>query len=451
MTGSHDAAVFVEHPRSERRSARPHTNSESASFAVDPDEVRRAGDEFTFLWRSLGIGIGVSHLRETAAGLHGELYIESTVGGHLHWAGHNLSSTSAREQLVGKLSKVATEVDWRRLLERVCRETAEKFRAGEPVVVLEPALTAPAAPYLVEQLLPAGETAIIFGDGGSGKSLLALAVAVAVVTGTTLPAGLRPHEHANVLYLDWESTQAVHAERLSGLLIGLGLKQPAGVFYRPMARALADDITRLRAEVSRRNVGLVIVDSFGPACGAEPEGADSAIRLMNAVRTFAPATRLVIAHVSKMGAEQRSGPARPFGSVYVQNLARSVWEVRRPNEDAEGDVMPLALFHRKVNQGRRFAPIGLQFEFQNGAIRIQAQDLADEPELAAHASLSYRLLQMLRSGAQTVEALAEAVDTTPNTVRATLSRLRTKGKVVSLDDFKGGRGNAGRWGLPRGS
>ncbi len=397
-------------------------------------DVRRDGDDFAFTYPTLGLGVGVSALRETGDGVHAEVSVTSGIVGALHWGSLNLASTAARETLVKKLAAAHPGTPWRAILERVCRETAEAIRRGAPVVVLEPA-PATASRYLVEKLLPGGETTVVFGDGGSGKSLLALAVAVAVSTQTPLPGGLRPVGRTNVLYLDWESTEDVHAERLAGLLKGLELAAAPGIYYRPMARALADDGARLRSDISKRGIGLVVVDSFGPACGAEPETADSAIRLMNALRTFGTVTRFLVAHVSKAGADLRTGAARPFGSVYVQNLARSVWEVRRP--DDEGEVLVLGLYHRKVNAGRRLPPLGLRIEFSESAIRLRAQDLAEEPDLLARTSLSFRLLQALKTGPGTVDELAEATETSQDAARKVLNRLDSRGKVIRLNEVRG--------------
>jgi hypothetical protein len=257
-----------------------------------------------------------------------------------------------------------------------------------------------------------------------------------VATGLDLPAGLRPSAPGAVLYLDYESCLEEHQDRLAGLLAGLGRENAPGIFYRPMARALADDTATLRAEIVRHNIGFVIVDSYGPACGAEPETADPAIRMMNALRSFAPATRLVIAHVSKAGAENR-GPSRPYGSVYVTNLARSVWEARRSEDDGGADLN-LGLFHRKVNRGRLLAPLGFKVTFDEGGIFLGSQDLQHQPDLLARASLAFRLQKALAGGARSVAELVEETGKSTDTVARTLRRLRGSGKVIDLADAKWG-------------
>jgi hypothetical protein len=204
-----------------------------------------------------------------------------------------------------------------------------------------------------------------------------------------------------------------------------------------MTRALADEATALRADVSRLGIGLVIVDSYGPACGPEPEGADAATRTMNALRSLGPATRLVVAHVSKAQADQ-SGPARPYGSIYVENLARSVWEIRRSSEDDAEDLL-VSVVQRKVNRGRlRPMPIILRFAFEEDRVTLHSATVTDAPSLARTAPLGFRLRTMLATGALTTAELAEAAGVSTDMARTTLHRLAKKGQVMRLQDSKWG-------------
>jgi hypothetical protein len=410
------------------------------ALRVDAPDVQGLGDGLTFTWAGHGVSLAFDQLRDHSDGPHGEILVTSTPLGELHWSRLSLASAPAREGLVRKLEKVLPAAPWRGMLDRACRAVALAMRKGEPIVALKP-LRAGESRHLVPCFLLHGETNLIFGDGGSGKSLLAEMIAAAVAAGgIPLACGLTPTATCPALILDWETCREEHEDRLAAIAAGLGRPGLAGLFYRPMARALADDGSVLRHEIARLGVGLVVVDSFGPACGAEPESADSAIRCMNALRSLGPGvTRLVIAHVSKLAAEQRAGPVKPYGSVYVQNLARNVWEIRRGETD--GDDLVLGAFHRKVNRGRLLPPFGLRFEFADGAIRLRPHDVGETADLLARTSVAYRIQKALTSGALDAEALADETGAGKDTVKRTLRRLGTQGRVIRVD--------ATHWGLAR--
>jgi hypothetical protein len=415
------------------------TGPEAPPARVDAPEIQRVGDEVALTWPPHGVTVSFGALRESGDGIHGEVSVVSGVLGELHWSRLNLASGPAREGLVKKLSEAAPGLPWRPLLEAACRQTARIVREGEPVVTLTPRLADSATRYLVPKLLLSGETNMIFADGGQGKSLLALAVAVAVASGVALPAGLQPMSTGPALYLDWESTREEHEDRLARLVDGLGATLIHPILYRPMSRALADDAALLRAEIDRNRVGLVSVDSLAPACGAEPEGADSLIRCFNALRSFGPVTRLVLAHVSKLAAEAK-GAAKPYGSVFAFNLSRNAWEIRRADTDGGAELV-MALFHRKNNAGPLLPPLGLRFQAHEsaGMTTVHAHDIGQEPDLAARASLAFRLQAALARGSRTVQELAEETGGGKQTVTRTLRRFRADGKVIEL--------GAGRWGF----
>jgi hypothetical protein len=281
------------------------------------------GEELRFT--SQGYDIAISRMRETARGVCAEISITREALGslgivHFHWGSIDLASISGREALAKKLKREAGDsLNWGVVLERVCRDAVQTFRRGAPIVALEPVPRAAGAKYLVEQLLPLGVTTTFFGDGDSGKSMLATTIALAVATGKTFQ-GIRPLRQAPVLYLDWEYAREAHEERLHGLTVGLGAPfDPGTILYRPMTRALADDVAALSTEVARLGVGLVIIDSLTPASRSQAEESwhGEAIAAFNALRSLDPVSRLVIAHTSKADADQKTG--RVFGSVFVRN------------------------------------------------------------------------------------------------------------------------------------
>ncbi len=408
-------------------------------------EVTRRGDAFLITWRRLGVAIGVDQFREHADGLSGELTVEATVGGTLHWGRLGLASTSARETVVKKLMAIREDLPWREMLELVCRSVTTQWRAGEPVVLVRPRPREQMRSLVEPAIALEDETTILFGDGGSGKSMFAAALAAAVATGRDLPSGIRPARTAPVLYLDYEDLEETLAERLHGLQTGMGFPAIGQVHYRRMVRPIASDIELIRAEVERLRAAFVIVDSVTPAAGPEPEGADAVTRTFNALRSVR-AAKLVVAHLSKTEAVSSRGASRPWGSAFYWNLARSAWEFRRASDADEGPV-PIALYHRKSNVSRLYRPIGLSFEFADDGSSwvIRSGNIDESPDLIARTSLSQQLRAMLAARGQvTVQQAAEELGSSENIVRKILCRERTRGNVIP---FPGPDGKAKLWGL----
>ncbi len=401
---------------------------QDAPPVASPD-VERHGDDLVFTWSTLTVRIIVDHLHETSGGVEAEITI-----GDLHWSRLNLASTSQREALVRKLSRIERDTDWGTILEQVCTITASRFRAGEPVVLLRP-VEHPQRD-LIAKMLPEGDPTVLFAPPSAGKGWMALTTALSLRTGKTLPGGLEPRRQVNSLYLDWEWSQAAHERRLARLVAGFGLHQVDGIFYRRMTRPLADEAAFLRREIAQRTVGFVVIDSYFLAAGPESYSPDAAGRLFAALRALGPVTSLVLTHTSWEQTERTSGRGRPIGTIQVEGQTRSEWELRRTEHD-EGDTLTVGLYHRKVNDGRLHAPIGMRFVFGPGVVRIENVDIAETSDLLARTSMTYQLRQLLRSGAQTVSALAEATGSSEDTVGRTLRRLREEGKVVELPERQG--------------
>jgi hypothetical protein len=411
---------------------------------------RIEGDRYFCLWTAEGIGIGFENVREHSDGLHGEVSIQTVNGvgekqGHIHWARLNLSSSSSRQSLSKLLAtRVKGEpIDWLNLLESACTMTAHAARAPVPLVDIATVTPSRGDAYCVSPLLPLHETSILYGDGGSGKSLLALSLAVAVAGNVALPWPIKAAVHGPVIYLDYETSKEEQAYRLQALANGCLLSALPSIEYRAAYRPIADEISSLKVDVQRTGAVLVIVDSIAPACGGEPESADVILRFMNALRSLGPGvSRLVLSHVSKADTEKRR--AKPFGSAFVRNLARSCWEIRRADDEA-ADTLTVGLFHDKANRGRLQKPFGLTYTWQGDVVLVGTQTITDHPDLAPSASLSYRIRELLKPGPKTMAEIAEELDAKPDSVTKTLRRMQD---VCRLDQYEsGGRGKQNVWSL----
>ena len=100
---------------------------------------------------------------------------------------------------------------------------------------------------------------------------------------------------------------------------------------------------------------------------------DAAIRLLSTLRSLGPTvTILLICHVSNVSAQQQHGATKPYGSIYVQALGRSIWEARR--DDDGGDDVVVSLFHRKCNVTRLHSPVSLRFQFSEEMISVTSAE-----------------------------------------------------------------------------
>ena len=382
-----------------------------------------------------------SRIAEHRDSLSAEISVVSTTSGELHWARVNLTSTQTRASLSRALEDLEPAGDWGPLVERACRRVAQHLRQGEPAVPLI-ARAPTTARWLVEGLIPQQQLSVLYGDGGAGKSYLALGVVLAGLLQHPLSARWRVAPIARALYLDWESGEAEQAARLHHLTEGLGRAPVDGtILHRTMRRPLLDDLTAIRAEIDREHVDLVIADSLAPACGPDPETATVVVPVLGGLRSLA-VTVIILAHVSKASTDTKA-PARPWGSVFIQNLPRSTIECRRSDPTGDEQSYVLSLYHRKINEGRVQPPSALEMTFAtSGAVTIRHARADGEG-----AGLSYQILELLRNGPAKPGQLAENLDAKPATITRTLRRLENAGKVIPITRTTGGRGKESEWGL----
>lgn len=418
-------------------------------------EMRREGDTFTFTWSDFLHKLVFDQLRE---GRDGDTHAEITVleepappgsRGHVHWAKFNLTSTETRKRMATFLQE-KTQVKngfWPVALEQACTITVEEFRKGEPFYDLAEVEEPTCVHYLVDPLMPLGETTILFGKGEACKSFLAMAIAISLRVPCKLPGGLKTNGNGRVLYLDWETNRHEHRRRLGMVQRGLDISQaPEGIIYRYMSRPLADEIALVRREVAARDIKLVIVDSIGQACGGDPRDPGPANAFMAAMRSLGAVTRLAIGHVSWEGSDSKVR-AHTYGSIFFEFMARSVWEAKA---DAEEQPVQVALFQPKVNIGARGRPIGIEVSFndEDREVWFSDKDVADMPMLSGRLSCAMKIRRALkqhatsgRMGGLSVKEIADAIGEKEPVVKTTLARMQD---TMNLDPGRG-RGHAGQW------
>ncbi len=384
-----------------------------------PHEFRSlpATDGYVLEIRQLGTELRVERLRRERGELIGELIVASSLpgtrsaSGILHAADFNLSSARARTERARIVAERANaqEVDWIGLLEELCQSVIAAERVGQPAILLRDAPRPPVEDALeidVGLRLPRNHPAILFGDGGDGKSYLALYWATLLAGG-----GLR------VLYADWEFSGEDHRARLERIS---GPDMP-DVWYVRCERPLTVEMDRLRRIVREEAIDYVIADSVAFACDGAPESAETAAAYFRAVRRIGVGS-LHIAHITK----GENGDQKPFGSAFWANGARSTWFAKRSSGSPDAGRISVGLFNRKNNLGQLAPAIGYEIEFGPDRTTFRRLNIADT-DLADRVPIQQRMHSLLaREGAMTMAAIASELDVPVDTIVKTAKRHEGK-------------------------
>jgi hypothetical protein len=178
-------------------------------------------------------------------------------------------------------------------------------------------------------------------------------------------------------------------------------------------------------------VGLFIIDSLGIALQGDAENAGDVIKFhhdyLDPFRA-AGVTLLVIDHQGKTQAGERYQNKRTFGSVYKENLARSVLQVE-PGVRGKG-LLTVKIRQKKHNFGSTAEPFGARLTFSEEQVTVDAHEL-DATELAEEQTLNAgdRAMLVLKDGPSYPADIAEASGMPLGTVKNALTRLRKRGLV----------------------
>ncbi len=376
---------------------------------------------YELVWPELGIQFGVDHMRRGRDGdLKGELTVTTSLPGAktvadgvLLWTSTNFSSQRVRASVAKACQeRSGAQLDWVGALESLSIQVARSEAAG--TVAIKPLSDYALPPeddaqdWVVHGLPLARDLpTIIYGPGGSGKSLLALSICQQLAE-----RGIK------CLYIDWEFSGAEHRKRL-GQLAGDDIPTDL-LHYVRCASPLVVEVSRLASYVTRHAVQFCVFDSVAYAAGGRPEEAEHATAYMRAVSQIGVGS-LHLAHAVKSEEHQES--SGPFGSVFWANSARSLWMIKRaPGDGADDHTVEVALTHKKSNTGRLLAPLGLRLTFATRRTTIQNMDLASST-LSTTLPLWQRMRALVAAHPMTVEDIAVELDAQPKSVARAVQRM----------------------------
>ena len=313
----------------------------------------------------------------------------------------------------------------------------KRHREGEPLRILTKDVAVEPLTYLLRPLVFKDKPSALYGDGGTGKSTLALACAMTVSVGGTL-AGISALK-GKALYLDYEDSYDVHVRRMKAIVAGHPDLAEAQVSYRACTEPLLNLAYPLLRQIRAEGIAFLVLDSLVAATGGDAS-AEAAARIFKAIRTFGIGT-LILAHVAKNPAEGQDTSI--YGSVFNKNFTRATWELKLEQEVGE-DVSILGLINRKVNLSRKHAPIGLKVTQSEENTRIQYEpfDLSQAAELKSSLPWPNQIRNLLEDGEpRSSRQIAEALGAKIGVITTTLSNPRYKGHKWHMV----GEGKAVKW------
>lgn len=399
--------------------------------------MSRAAHEFTLVadghYRlrliSEGVRLDVTRLRWERGELLGMLTVcvdfagAKAIDGVLSVGTFNLTSVTARTTRAKELTSKANaaELDFGQILEELCQRTIRAEEAGRPLVLLRNVTPLPDEDREVIQVdgfpILRRHPSILFADGGTGKSTLALYFA-----GQLEQAGV------STLYLDWEMDEYDHRRQLERLF---GADMP-DVKYRRCERPLVIEAESIAEQIRECGIDYVICDSIVFACDGPPEAAEVAGRYFRALRQLRVGS-FNLAHVTKGEGNHK----RPFGSTFWHNGARACWYAEQADGGLSSEAVHVGLFNRKLSRGSRPPAVGFDIHYGHGdgPIVIESANVAETEQFAKKLPLGMRMRQLLSSGPLTLAKIATELEAKVDSIEKAVRRDRGRffTKVSSSD------------------
>ena len=284
-------------------------------------------------------------------------------------------------------------------------------------------------PFLVERLLPEGAITTLYGDAGTGKSYLALAIATSICAG--LPFLDLPTLPGPVLYADFELDADEFRRRAGAVARGLGLDGvPDELWYLHPERSLKGGpdgaLGIIGPDIEQLQPALLVIDSFSWACGtldlSSPSDMNDILGRIAALET----STLLLDHSAKPQAGVPASMLRPFGSAFKFAHARSALQLLK-------DGAAITLKQVKSNFAALAEPIGvaLDFEEEPPAVTVRRLASAVTSQQAPQPTTRERVLAVLRTAGRPLSAedivAASRCNRSVQTVRNLLTKLDDEG------------------------
>lgn len=344
-----------------------------------------------------------------------------------HISAMSLSNVTAYRRELEKFH--GNDIDWGVLLHEALLQAkrlhSSEVRSLDPEPEQEQELI-----YMVGGVFPENAVSIVFGMGGSGKSL-AVESAVAASSGGATWA-YRDTRAGNTLWLDYESDgPGDFARRRNGLAQGGVSFYPGSIRWMPgNGVPLPDLVDSLRREMESFHCANLVVDSVLYACGGNPNDPETATQFYNGLHRLPQSTKILIAHTDK-----QENNKYPFGSIMWHNGIHGMsWFVAG---ESEGNDLNMGWYGRKASNGRQ-QDFAVKYVFEDGAIFMERGDLRSLRDASGGTPEWARIKDALMGGEMGATEISSATGIPVGNVSAWLNKLQKRGEVTKRPDHKWG-------------
>ncbi len=436
MTTRRDAAneladeLGVARPEKKTRRAAPDIPSEGMP---PPTTERDALGRLHMEWPEHKLRVRADHILRVRGGIQAQVTLSRNGRSPVAPFRLNVHSISTRKLIVTDLRRHFGGLDIAGLVEHICREVAE-YNESSDAVTAATFKPAPEPEWLVWPVVKEGVVNVLFGDGGSGKTMFWVAVCVSLAAGASIIPGIRVKEALPILYADFETgpDDIIRAAHMFGE--GAGLLPEAWserFIYRRFSGNLESNIDAMQADIGRFGVRLAVLDSLIACASGDPNDAETA-RIFFASASALPGCSVVgLTHISKDSKKKDS----PLGSVMYRNLPRVVWMSQM---DAGDNAV--GFFPNKVNTtGPRPQEFFLTLDESDGGLTYRSVSEDEAPGLTGKLSAAKQIFSVLQHGAlHLTEIYAVLPHLSEGTIRMALHRKTKAPRFINLPNDRWG-------------
>src|SRR5215218_4349797 len=308
--------------------------------------------------------------------------------------------------------------------------------------------------FLCDPLLPELFPFVVYGAGGSAKSLLAVKLAlIHTLARGGYWLGYPVVGGGRSLFVDFELNEDVFNRRTRQVSHGLGYTHAeiSGLgYYEVGAQKTEDAFNEVMKLVEEHSFSLVVIDSVGLAIQGDMGMASDVIqwyrsRILPLIELGA--TPALVDHQARSYSDEEYQSKGSFGSVYKENTVRSILQVQPRASEEGSDLLQVRARHKKASFGAKVKPFYVEIEFSESTIRfnrveLEKGDLLDEQSL----SLEDRVVWcVMEHGAGTISTIAERLDKKTGSIGNACRSALKEGRLIKT----GKEGNADVYGLPK--